>query len=330
VQLFYGFDRGLLRYNRVEGLSLGIAAERLLGSGYTESALARIGAADRQPNAEASLVRTNTRSEIRGTVYRRLVAANDWGNPLGVGASAVAAVFGRDDGFYYRTLGGELTGFRQRDPTSAALGWRLFVERDDSAPVRTTLSIARAFGPSAFGPNIQATAGGFAGAGGFASFLWGSNPQAVRASWVTRVEAASGIASFARGSSELTVASRLGGVADATITAAGGATAGTAPPQRLWYLGGASTIRGFAAGSATGNAFWLGRAELSRGPTLVRPSVFYDVGWAGSRSTWRSPGSPLSGAGVGASMLDGMLRLDVARPVSVGAKWRVDFYFEPR
>ncbi|MDQ6828795.1 MAG: hypothetical protein M3081_08015, partial [Gemmatimonadota bacterium] len=51
-KLLYGFDHGLLRYNRVEGLSAGVGLEENFGAGYTAEALARIGYADLQPNAE--------------------------------------------------------------------------------------------------------------------------------------------------------------------------------------------------------------------------------------------------------------------------------------
>jgi hemolysin activation/secretion protein len=113
-----------------------------------------------------------------------------------------------------------------------------------------------------------------------------------------------------------------------TLMAAGGMSAGHLPRQRLWYLGGGHTIRGFAPGAASGDALWFGRAEVASGSPLVRPSIFYDVGWAGSRESWA--GRPLSGAGVGLALAAGMLRLDLARPVQSGGKWRVDFYFEPR
>jgi hypothetical protein len=38
----------------------------------------------------------------------------------------------------------------------------------------------------------------------------------------------------------------------------------------------------------------------------------------------------LSSAGIGASTLDGLIRLDVARAISPGTQWRLDLYFEIR
>ena len=133
----YGIDRGQLRYNRVEGLSPGLLVDRELGRGYTSTIQARVGLADFQPNGEFSLLRSNARSDVSLTGYRRLVAANDWEDPLGVGASLSALLFGRDDGFYFRSAGAELRGTHRDAAGSHAVAWRLFAEREDSAPVKT-------------------------------------------------------------------------------------------------------------------------------------------------------------------------------------------------
>src|SRR4029079_10349455 len=100
-QFAYGYRNGLARYNRVEGLSLGVMASRVMGKGYTESAVVRIGSADLQPNAEARIERSNGRLTMNAIAYRRLATANDWGNPLGVGASLTSLLFGRDEGLYF-------------------------------------------------------------------------------------------------------------------------------------------------------------------------------------------------------------------------------------
>ena len=105
-----GFQRGLVRYNRVEGLSAAARVDRELGRGYVVFGVARLGTADLQPNAEASIQRSNARAVWDATAYRRLSAANEWGNPMGIGASATALVFGRDEGLWYRTLCVEAKG----------------------------------------------------------------------------------------------------------------------------------------------------------------------------------------------------------------------------
>jgi hypothetical protein len=326
----YGLDATLLRYNRVEGLSAGVLVTRVLGKGYTGSAAARVGLADLEPNGEVGLARSNVRTNLGGSAYRRLAAANDWGNPFGVGASASAALFGRDEGFYYRTLGAELTGTHRRAPQSAQLSWRVFAERQDSAPVETNGSLARVINDVRFGPNIQARAGFFSGASGAIGRAWGVDPRGTRAIGSLRAEAAAGESAYARLASELTVAQGLAADLQGTITAAAGASAGALPAQRLWYLGGAHTVRGHRAGAVAGDAFWLARAELAKGHPLIRPSLFADLGWAGARDRWRDDVIPVAGVGVGASTLDGLVRLDLARSTRGGGRWTAYFYFDPR
>jgi hypothetical protein len=54
--------------------------------------------------------------------------------------------------------------------------------------------------------------------------------------------------------------------------------------------------------------------------------VFGDIGYAGDRGHLFDA-RPLRSAGVGISVLDGLLRLDLARPLDDGG-WRVHAHFE--
>ena len=105
----YGTDRGMVRYNRVEALSAGILVESTLGSGYTANASARIGLADWIPNVEAHVQRSNGDRTYSLGAYHRLNSANDWGDPLSVGASISSLLWSHDEGFYFRSAGAELT-----------------------------------------------------------------------------------------------------------------------------------------------------------------------------------------------------------------------------
>jgi hypothetical protein len=69
----------------------------------------------------------------------------------------------------------------------------------------------------------------------------------------------------------------------AAVTGSIGSSVGDVPTQRNWYVGGVRTVRGQVAGTQSGDAFWLGRAELGTRMGAVRPVVFFDIGWAGSR-----------------------------------------------
>jgi hemolysin activation/secretion protein len=102
--------------------------------------------------------------------------------------------------------------------------------------------------------------------------------------------------------------------------------------QRAFYVGGLNTVRGQSARAAApghvGNAMWLGRAELGLGTVWARPILFYDVGWAGDRTNFGQPGRPLSGAGVGVSFFDGLVRSDLSRGIWPEKSWRLDLYLD--
>lgn len=328
----YGIEDGLLRYNRVEGLSAGARVSRILGDGYALQGTARLGTADLEPNVELLGWRTNSARTVGVGAYRRLVAANDWGSPLGLGASVNALLFGKDEGFYYRALGVEIGG-GNRGATGPSHTWRAFLERHDSASVETHASLARLLNDRRFPMNISARPATYWGLAGSLQATGGSDPRGTRVASTTRAEAAMSDVrggEHARLMTEITVVRGIGDRWSATITGGAGASAGTLPTQRLWYLGGAHTVRGHRAGTAAGDAFWLARSELAFGHPLVRPAIFFDVGWAGDRRQWDSPGKPLTGVGIGASALDGLLRLDVSRGLTHDRLTRLDFYFELR
>jgi hypothetical protein len=337
-RVYVGVERGLLRYNRVEGLSAGVGVERVLGSGYTASGVARLGISDLYPNIEARIERSNVRSVLSASAYRHLVASNDWGNPLGAGASAVAAVFGRDDGFYYRAVGADVGGTHRTSRDGAAASWRLFAERHTSATVETHESLAHLINGQHFQPNIIAREGTYFGGVGALGYQRGSDPTGTRVVGTLRAEGATGTApaaaipvgNYGRFMMEHTLYRGLGERAQGSLTLAGGTSAGTLPLQRLWYLGGAYTVRGYRAGEMAGDAFWIGRAEITRGFPLIRPALFADAGWAGSRTNIARQTNPIIGAGLGASMMDGLLRLDISHGLDRDRLWRLDFYLDVR
>ena len=65
---------------------------------------------------------------------------------------------------------------------------------------------------------------------------------------------------------------------------------------------------------------------MSAGSSLWTNST---AGWAGSRETF-SNSRAMSGAGVGYSILDGLLRLDIARGIHPSKRWRADLSLEAR
>lgn len=325
--LHYGVDRGMLRYNRVEALSAGILVESTLGNGYTANASARIGLADWQPNVEAHLMRGNGDRTYSLGAYRRLNTANDWGDPLSVGASISSLLWAHDEGFYFRSAGAELVS---TSPRNGAFTWRLFAERQGDAEKHTNLSLWHLLGGAGFNPNIRAADATAFGIGAQYHGSVGLDPQGLRAVVDLRGEGATGTFDYARASAEATATHPLGAKLDGALTASVGSSLGSIPIQRGWFLGGVATVRGQEPGTQAGDAYWLGRAEIGRTFAGVRPTVFYDIGWAGARGEFGKSRRPISGAGIGASVLDGLIRFDVAHGINPNHALRADLYTSAR
>jgi hypothetical protein len=319
--IHWGLD--LMRFNRIEGLSVGAGVDEQLGAGYAGSLVARIGTADHEANAELGIARSNLSHTLGVTGYNRLVSASDWGDPLSFGSSLSALLYGRDEGFYYRASGVELTGANAR---GTRYEWRLFAEDERSAAVENTWS----FG-ARFVPNLTARSGAYAGGGLRVRGSHGEDPQALRVTSDLRFEAAaSRDSAYGRAAAEFTVSDALGPLAGA-ITLSGGSSVGALPAQRLWYLGGAQTVRGQTPDTLQrGNAYWLTRTELGINQLGVRPSVFADIGWTGDRTKLNDVGRPLSGVGSGLSFLDGLFRFDVSRGLFPRKQWRAELYVNAR
>ncbi len=320
------YGLGLTRFNRVEGLSSGIQAQSNLGKGYTATLLGRASLADAQLNGEFSLERTNGRRVVKGTAYRRLVQSSDFGDPFAFGASAAALLYARDEGFYHRAWGLDLTGTFLR---ASGLEWRLFGEEQWSASVENHWSLLGGAHDDRIGPNVVAERGAVAGA----ALRWrggrGLDPAGWRINADVRLEGAGGDFEYGRGLLETTMSRGLGPLA-ASLTAAVGSSTGELPAQRQFFIGGLHTVRGQEPGTAIGEAFWLGRLEVGLNQAAFRPVVYGDLGWAGARTGWGQDQRPLAGVGVGMSMLDGMFRVDLARGIHPRWNTRLDLYFEAR
>lgn len=324
-------DYGLAytRYNRIEGLSTAIEARQDIGNGYSARALARLGM-DLSPNGEIGVSRTNGRETYTASVYRRLSSANDWSrNPFSLGASLSALLFGHDDGVYYRSWGGEIVHEQQGGLVDT---WRVFAEQQFAARVHSRFSLVGKLDGGNFPDNIDATNGSIVGAAVAKRGSLGTDPRGLRALSDVQLEGGAGTFGYARAMGNVTVMRPvLGGVGvDAALTLGGGTSAGSVPTQRLWYLGGSSTVRGQDVGVAVGNAYWLSRLELGFGAVAAKPVVFADLGWAGDRGRVTEGVVPVSGAGIGGSFLDGLVRVDLAKGIRPVGGVRANLYLDAR
>jgi hypothetical protein len=314
------------RFNRVEGLASGVRVGSTLGQGYALALDARASLADLQLNGGLSLSRSNGRRQYRGTVYRRLNVSSDFGDPLSFGASLPVFFYARDEGFYHRSWGVELVN---EGVPRGGFEWRLFSEQQWNARVENRWSLFGGANDDRYLGNIIADTGWFYGG----ALRWrgsrGLDPQGWRLSADLRLEAATGAMDYGRAFLETTVSRGLGPLV-ASVTGAAGTSEGELPAQRQFFLGGLQSVRGQTAGTGVGEAFWMTRVELGSDGVAVKPVVFGDFGWAGARDGWGQIGRPMSGVGVGASFLDGLIRMDLARGIHPRWQTRLDLYLEAR
>jgi hypothetical protein len=317
----------MTRYNRVEGISSGIRVDDEMGSGYSSHALARLGL-DLSPDAELGVSRTNGRETYGVNVYRRLNSANDLGrDPFSLSSSLSAFLFGRDDGVYYRSWGAELVHDEQSGLLSS---WRLFGEQEFGASATTHFSLGGKLGGGYFPDNIAVSKGSVVGISLIKTGSMGEDPAGLRILSDVRVDGAAGTFDYTRAMADVTVMHPLGANLDASLTLSGGTSGGTVPAQRLWYLGGTSTVRGQDVGVQVGDAYWLSRLELGLGKVFARPVIFGDLGWAGDRHDWNQAVVPVSGAGIGGSFMDGLIRLDLARGIRPSGGVQASLYLDAR
>jgi hemolysin activation/secretion protein len=175
----------------------------------------------------------------------------------------------------------------------------------------TDASLAYWLGAGPWPPNIEAERLDVAGASLELRRRFGLDPARPLGDLWTRLEGGAGDREYGRVEGGAFASVPLGPLQGA-LDAAAGTSFGDLPVQRLWYLGGPATLRGFPNGALAGDAYWTARLELSTRNPAVRFIAFGDLGWAGPRSGF-GDGGPAASAGVGISAMDGLLRIDVAR-----------------
>lgn len=323
---------GLVRYNRVEALSLGarVWAEH---APLRASLTGRFGVADLVPNADLELEYAGNRRALGLELYHHLATVDGAERALGPGNSTSALFFGRDDGEYYRATGARLRLTPppgRRDDAELAL----WVERHRPVTRNTNISLPAAWNEGwAFPPNIAADPADQLGATLRLRHWWGDGLGGPQLGADLDLNAATGDFRYARGSLTLrtglpiTPKYRLG------LETAGGTSAGDVPVQRLWYLGGVQTLRGYGAGAMAGPAFLRGRLELVRSfaGSAAGGALFGDIGWAGQPDGFTlqdAVDNALYSAGVGITVLDGLIRMDLAYALVAPRGLRFDTYLD--
>lgn len=313
------------RYNRVEGLSIGAVGSVDYGA-YRAHGLVRIGVADLEPNAELAVQRLGQHHTLELRGFRRLNGMDPFSTPFSPGSSLSALLFGRDDADYYRAYGAELNVF----PRGSAANWydlRLFVQRESAATKETDFSIRNLLGDVDFRSNLPATRGTWYGIENTLRYSRGLDPDGFRIGMELFTHGAAGTSRLARTAATLRLGVPLPGPLAGALEGAAGVTSVGAPVQHNWFLGGPNTLRGYAGSTLSGETFWRGRAEIGYGLPALRLVAFSDAGWAGARDRFET-GKPLLSAGAGISVLDGILRFDVARGLRAPKGWTTTLYFD--
>ena len=313
----------MIRYNRVEGLAAGLEFDAMVGGPYTLRTSGFFGLADGKAKLRLDLVRSTESRRLALGGFHELRATATNAGPLRFGNSLTAFMTGRDEGEYYRAAGVDLT-WRPPVGERETFAARAYHERHFAVRTRAGFALFHTFEESwRFRPNLVAAETDETGAEMAVSRWWGEEPdrpqggvdlygQAARSRPVDRPgEAAGFVRASAVARARLPVTGenwtgwRLG------LEVGVGTTWGDAPAQRAWFLGSASTLRGYEPSVMGGSSFTRGRLELSKVFEGLGGSVFYDVGWAGDRRDFDS-GDVLSAAGFGITIFDGLIRIDVA------------------
>ncbi len=316
----YGLQDGMLRYTRIEALSAGVSVELPVPPDLTAYGMVRLGF-DLEPNGELALRRGPEDRRWSLAAFRRLSPSNEWENPS---ARLLNVVDGQDDGQYYRALGGELSYLHAGRRTRTRL--RLFYEHQTAAEKLTDVYLLRPIG-GALPDNIVAEEANQYGAALMLDWQAGIDPGGWVGSGFISAEAALGDIPYQRVAASGSVARPLFLGLAAALQAQAGA-AWDAPIQRGFSVGGIRSARGFRSGSRYGESFWTTRAELGTDFPAFRLLAFGDVGWAGDRDDFMASDDWIASVGLGASVLDGIARVDLAKAVRGGSDFRIHLYLD--
>lgn len=320
----------LVRYNRVEGLSLGARGQiypRTFLGRLSVTGTARLGTADRTPNARLDLTRESLARRVTLSAYHELAAVEEEGRPLGLGNSVTAFLLGRDDGDYYRRTGVSL---EWTPPAAERRAFRVRAHAEYDVFVSPSADFAVAHIGSdgwTFRENLRAREGWDAGWTAEAAPWWGTDPRALRGGVALRARQGWGDWSYTTVDGRGTILVPVPGDVRIEAEAAGGTSWGEPPPQRWFLMGGATTLRGYEPVARAGTSFARIRGAVARHFAFGAVSLFSDAAWAGPRDAFDA-GDALVSAGVGLALVDGLIRADAAWGLRDPRGFRLELYLD--
>jgi hypothetical protein len=305
----------LVRFNRVQGLSFGGGVEFRPGPAFTSLLLTgRFGLADLRPTGAATWRRDGPVGRFDVFAYHDLQEVEPWTRGTGLGNSVNALFVAHDDADYYLGSGGGIAHTWNYGPLRN-VEVRLGYEYQASVETATSSAIADLWGDGTFPPNPPIADG---------HVFRGSVRREDRIGVVGIDPGVEVLAGGAGAGVRVWAGARV----PFTILGLGGAfqtkaalVRGDSLPQLALRLGGPSTVRGYDYGSRTGRELWAAQLDLALlRSRLISPVVFFDIG-----DTFAA--DPLIGTGVGLSLLNGLIRFNLAKGVHPEESLRFDLLF---
>jgi hypothetical protein len=334
-----------IRYNRAEGLSLGVGASQRWGSGWLLSARGRYGIDDREAKGRVSIGRAPAFGrepllQLFAERDLRDVASAERG---GLTNSLGAALFGSD---YTQLVDTRAAGLVVRYSPVAPFALRVAYETDAPVAIRAR-SLQGDFSPVLPAWRLRGVRAELQGTGGWVP----ADSRSTQGRWALTAaaggydgtdQAGAAIAPrVARAYGSLTVQRGLAGDR-AVVSVTQGAAAGgrDLPPQWLAIAGGPWSAPGYDAAAFASRAYLsqrlevrqpipapaipLGRYGRAPGHITLAPYAQVLVTASGIAAMPSRPAGAWPSAGLGVLFFFDLLRFDVARGLRDGA-WRIAF-----
>lgn len=310
------------RFNRVQGLSLGLGGEFRPGPAFTTlRGSARFGLADRRLTGALRWFRDAPGGALELSAFREVREAEPWTTGQGLGNSLNALFAGHDDADYHLALGGgvRLTPY---GGVVAGTDFTLSFERHRSMSTATGSAVNDALGGSGqFPPNPTVAEGDYLHAA--VAPHWRIDRVSIDAGFEALVgDTATAARAWIGATIPFDVAGRTGALSLRT-----GHTAADPLPQLRYRLGGPQTVRGYRYGFRTGDGFWAVQLDLALSRRwILAPVVSIDVGDVFSLDA-PYDANPLVGLSAGVSALNGWLRLNLSKGLNPDEDLRFDLLF---
>ena len=302
----------ILRFNRVQGVSLGVGYEFKPRIAYTSLlASARFSFGDKRLTGSITARRDGPYARIDLSGYRDVREVEPWTRGIGIGNSINALFVGHDDAEYFLATGGKLS-VTWNDRWRQNMTLHVAVQREESMSRVNNNNI---WGTDILLPNRPVDEGTYLRYGLSRDDRIGGVSIKTGVELITDMTRSAG-RGWAGVEVPFTIARRTG-----RLVVRGGVTRGADLRQVMLRVGGPQTVRGYPYGFRLGKEFWsaqLDYALFSR--SVWTPVVFADVGDTFSND-------PLVGVGAGVSLLNGLIRANLSKGVHPDGDFRFDLLF---